>query len=438
MTRTLEQLPEAAHAVNRAAAESPAPLVMPQLSPSDLADLLGAFNDASRKLQESHEALRAEVVRLKSELREANEQLERSRRLAALGEMAAGISHEVRNPLGSIRLYAKMLVDDLVDRPGERAVAEKIGVAVRGLDAVVGDVLAFAREMVLRPARHDARELLERALDEVLAGARAEAGESMRAAGFGLDVRWIGAGLSHGVNAPLREAEPVEVWCDAALTHRALVNILRNAVDAVREAGASVNARPHAAIVLEVGERALPEHDGSRKRWCVLSVRDTGGGIPADAMKRIFNPFFTTRATGTGLGLAIVHRIMDAHAGRVSVRNVPADAPCERFALGAGALVELHFPLAAPAQVDGDFDTYNNSADASTDESLPLRGHGVNLEDRQGTLDSLTPASRRADAASSPVFASLSDLASSSDSASSSGAGASSAGRASSVCMEAS
>ncbi len=96
------------------------------LSVQDLAELMSAVNEVTGKLQKSHDVLRAEVARLNLELREANAQLERSRRLAALGEMAAGISHEVRNPLGSIRLYARMLEQDLSDRPEQCVVATKI------------------------------------------------------------------------------------------------------------------------------------------------------------------------------------------------------------------------------------------------------------------------------------------------------------------------
>jgi signal transduction histidine kinase len=103
---------------------------------------------------------------LEGELKQANEQLERSRRLAALGEMAAGIAHEVRNPLGSIRLHARMLEQDLEDRPGERTVAGKIIAAVRGLDAVVTDVLAFSKELKVRPEPVLAGDLLTHALEE--------------------------------------------------------------------------------------------------------------------------------------------------------------------------------------------------------------------------------------------------------------------------------
>src|SRR5690606_25440055 len=137
----------------------------------------------------THEALRAEVRRLKEELREANEQIERSRRLAALGEMAAGIAHEVRNPLASIGLYARILEQEMADRPRERETAGEIIASVRGLDgggrprergtagkvvaggrgreAVVGEVVACAREMRVGRVRVGASEVIERALAEV-------------------------------------------------------------------------------------------------------------------------------------------------------------------------------------------------------------------------------------------------------------------------------
>jgi signal transduction histidine kinase len=278
------------------------------LRQEDLGELLAAFNEATSRLHGAHEALRAEVARLQGELREANEQLERSRRLAALGEMAAGIAHEVRNPLGGIRLYARMLVQDLADRPEERRVAEKIVAAVRGLDAVVGDVLNFAREMRVQPVPASARALLEGAAEEVLAEDRGSAGEPIRVV--------------------LHADEGLAVECDEQLVHRALVNVVRNAVQAMRSAGAA----PAGGHALSLGAAAAGDGES-----VTLTVRDTGPGVPPEAMERIFNPFFTTRATGTGLGLAIVHRIVDAHGGSIRVRN----------AEGGGAEVDLSLPRRA-------------------------------------------------------------------------------------------
>jgi signal transduction histidine kinase len=286
------------------------------LGQQDLAELLGAFNDVTSKLQVAHESLRAEVMRLQGELRQANEQIERSRRLAALGEMAAGIAHEVRNPLGSIRLYAKMLVDDLADRAKERGIAEKIGAATRGLDAVVMDVLAFAREMRVVVEPVEAGAMLSRAIEECLACDRADVHK-------GAAIRVVREDQMAGTDGEV-------VVCDPTLVHRALVNVVRNAIQAMREPGVD-----GCELRVSVERMSLPGSDGEASSFVAILVRDSGPGIPAGVMERMFNPFFTTRATGTGLGLAIVHRIMDAHGGRVRVRNVEC---------GGGAIVELLIP----------------------------------------------------------------------------------------------
>lgn len=287
---------------------------MASLSPSDLSELSAAFNMVTAKLQQTHDALHAEVAQLKAELREANAEVERTRRLAALGEMAAGISHEVRNPLGSIRLYAKMLRDDLADRPEPRKVAEKIMGAVTRLDAVVGDVLAFSREMRVRAVELDAKELLNAALE----------------AARGEGAAWDGL----RIDGPHAE-EGLAVWGDPHLLHQALVNLIRNAAEAMAETTgrarvltleAKLRSVRQAAERTDGEEGARPAGGGRRRAMVGLVVRDCGPGIAPEVLERMFNPFFTTRATGTGLGLAIVHRIADAHGGRVRVQNVKAGA----------------------------------------------------------------------------------------------------------------
>jgi signal transduction histidine kinase len=287
----------------------------PAMSESDLAEVLGAFNDVTAKLHAAHESLGAEVIRLRGELRAANEQIERSRRLAALGEMAAGIAHEIRNPLGSIRLYARMLSEDLKDRPTERSIAEKIAGATRGMDAVVTDVLAFSRETKaeLKPVELEA--VVAKAIDECIACDREE--QRGRAA----------------VEVCIRGEAMVQA--DAGMLHRAVVNVVRNGIQAMREVEGSGAARP-VRLEVAIEERVVPEADGTSKRFIAILVRDHGPGLPVGIAERMFNPFFTTRATGTGLGLAIVHRIIDAHGGRVSVRNSDDSV---------GAVAELLLPM---------------------------------------------------------------------------------------------
>ena len=216
--------------------------------------------------------------------------------------MAAGIAHEIRNPLGSIGLYARLLEQDLEGR-AERETAVKIRSGVARLNEVVGDVLTFARELRVRPREAEAGDLLERALEGCT--------------GLEPEAVCVGAGA-------------LVARCDEGLIVQALVNVIRNAAEASREAGAT--------RAVEVGARREAGTDEDPAHT-VLWVRDAGPGVSAEVIERMFNPFFTTRDAGTGLGLAIVHRIVDAHGGRVVVRNngeVEPGAP--------GATVELWVP----------------------------------------------------------------------------------------------
>ena len=145
----------------------------PPLKETELADLMRVVTEVTTRLEATHEQLRSEVARLSGELSEANQQLARSRRLASLGEVAAGIAHEIRNPLGSIRLYARMLIDDLADRPLQQKTAAKIGDAARSLEAVVTDVLTFSKEIKIRYATLDAETAFTLAVEAAVPGGEA-------------------------------------------------------------------------------------------------------------------------------------------------------------------------------------------------------------------------------------------------------------------------
>ncbi|MEM7622640.1 MAG: ATP-binding protein [Planctomycetota bacterium] len=259
----------------------------PGPTPTDLATLMAAFNEVTGKLETTHVQLRGEVGRLTEELREANEALQRSKRLAALGEMAAGIAHEIRNPLGSIGLYARMLTEDLEEQPEHCARAEKIAAAVRRLNEIVCDVLAFSKELRAQAMTSEASELFEQAIESCCVSER-------------ISVRIVGGDTA--------------LCCDPTLMHQALVNLVRNAVDAMEDAGGPADH------MLEA-EASMRIDSDTGRRVAVLRICDSGPGVPADVIERMFNPFFTTRAAGTGLGLAIVNRIADAHGGWIEVRN---------------------------------------------------------------------------------------------------------------------
>lgn len=282
-------------------------------TPGDLAELMASFTEVTSRLEETHAVLRGEVARLTSELQQANERLRRSERLAELGEMAAGIAHEIRNPLGSISLYSKILEQDLEGDEEGAQTARKIGSSVRRLDAIVRDVLDFARDLRVRPEPVDTEDLIE-----------AAAGSS-RFGDTATDRTRVEARI-----------EADAVFCDRSLGMQALLNVIENARQANEAAGVG------GAVEVTAAPCRVRTGGGATTPGVTLAVRDRGPGIDGAVLGRMFNPFFTTRETGTGLGLAIVHRIVDAHGGEVVVtNNGEIDG-------GGGATVELRFPSRVP------------------------------------------------------------------------------------------
>ena len=271
------------------------PVEGPSLGLDDLRQLMRTINETTERLQHTHESLQEEVGRIQRELAEANAQLRRSRSLAALGEMAAGIAHEVRNPLASIGLYAQMLVEDLADRPETASLAGKISGAVDRIDTIVRDVLRFARDTSVQPRCVTVAELVEQAL------------ENCRATLAEMDVSVVTEAVA---------GDPLRVEVDPTLMVQAIANVIRNAAEAMAE---TPDGSRTIRVRAERSMRRLP--GGERGDRIVIAVEDSGPGIAPEVLERMFNPFFTTRPTGTGLGLAIVHRIVEAHDGHVVVSN---------------------------------------------------------------------------------------------------------------------
>lgn len=253
---------------------------------NELAALILSFNDVTERLKLSHETLGSEVRRLREQLEEKDRELERGRRLAALGEMAAGVAHEIRNPLGGIGLYASLLAKDLRGDGEKHVTAERILAGVKNLEAIVGDILMFAGGAGPRCGCAAASKIAE----EVVALSAPQA-------------RLKRVRLESGA-----ALQGVELDCDERQISRALLNLVLNALDAVGEGG---TVRIDAAT------------DRRTEGLAGFVVEDDGPGIPPDQLDRIFNPFFTTKDTGTGLGLGIVHRIAEAHGGRITAVNRP-------------------------------------------------------------------------------------------------------------------
>ncbi|MEM1211539.1 MAG: ATP-binding protein [Planctomycetota bacterium] len=309
----------------------------------ELAEIIAAYNAVTEKLQHSHHTLQNQVLRLREELSSANAQLQRSKRLAALGEMAAGIAHEIRNPLAAIQLYTTLALEDLNPisprlcrgargepyaqrdtRPAYAPTPEhpaaphlhKIADAIAGMGTIVNDVLAFAKELKPQPRVIPAGQAFARVLD------------AHRPAIRDARLRVHTSGDGHAIHA------------DPDLLHQALLNLVRNAVDAMSTHPAHQDPAHTLTLAAAV--------DPNANAGSILTVTDTGPGLAPDTIDRLFNPFFTTRASGTGLGLAIVHRILDAHAGSVTAHNDPSTR---------GAVFTLHLPPHPPKLTHTDADS---------------------------------------------------------------------------------
>lgn len=247
----------------------------------ELGAIIHAYSEVTDRLKQAHDRLTAEVARLSNELKLKNAELRRKDRLAALGEMAAGLAHEVRNPLGGIALYSSKLERDLSDRPESMLAASRITRGVRELDRLVSEILDFAQE--------DRLERQSIPLGTVLTMVEEGAAHWSERTGATLLVD--------------PAARSVEAFCDAQRLRQVILNLVMNGLQAAGEGG---------RVQITAKRRAKETQ---------IDIWDTGPGIPADVRDRIFNPFFTTKDTGTGLGLAIVHRIVEAHGGTVRVTS---------------------------------------------------------------------------------------------------------------------
>jgi signal transduction histidine kinase len=263
------------------------------------------------RLYDESSRLYADLKTSYDRLERAQQELVRHERLAALGELAAVMAHEVRNPLGVI-FNSLTTLRRLTQPVGDAEMLLNIvGEEADRLNRIVGDLLDFVRpyELVKRPV----------AVEPIVTGAVDAAAQ---------------AALNANIRVVTQFPQPLPPFpLDAHLLKQALVNLVVNATQAMPRGG---TVSVLAALESVAGQP-----------WLTISVRDEGVGLTPRAAEKMFQPFFTTKATGTGLGLAVVKRIIDAHLGEIIARPND-DGPGTTFVVRLPATVESRAGLGTP------------------------------------------------------------------------------------------
>jgi len=259
------------------------------------------FVSENRRQAKRYRLLAEELAETNRRLEQAQEEARRSERLAALGQLTAGLAHEIRNPLAVIKGSAETLMRRLQSAdPLSTELAGYISSEVNRLNTIVTRFLNFARPLKLEKRPTQIPSVLDRALKV--------ASERWPEAKVEVSRRYSG-------NLP-------EMIIDPDLCEQAFANLVLNAYEAMTDAGGRLTVRGAAA-----------NSDG--RRGVEVGIEDTGPGIPPELHGQIFNPFFTTKKEGVGLGLSLVSKIVDDHRGWIRVSSEPGKGACFRVFLPA-------------------------------------------------------------------------------------------------------
>jgi signal transduction histidine kinase len=246
----------------------------------------------------------ATEVALGIRYRRMEEQIVRNNKLISLGTVAAGVAHEIRNPLSSIRAFAQLLPTRSDDPEFKNDFSKRVLQDVDRITTVIQSMLSFAHPGVVTIDNYDAADLIDGALTLI----------QPRLRGRHIEV------TKHFHN-------PLTLRVDKQQIIQVLLNLLTNALDALPERG---------RIRITTGVRSVESHQQQPEQHLgIIEIADNGHGISAAIRKRLFDPFFTTKPEGTGLGLSISQKIAQDHGGFISVSSVE----------GTGATFQLHLPL---------------------------------------------------------------------------------------------
>ena len=218
-----------------------------------------------------------------TEIKKLEAQVQRHDRLVALGKMAAGVAHEVRNPLSSIKGFATLLGSHFQAESEEGEAARLLINEVERLNRSITELLTYARPLPLAIAEVEIEPFIEASLKLIQS-----------------DARELGVAVHHEIALARKQ-----VRLDKDRLNQVLLNLYLNSLQAMEHGG----------------ELQVSVHEGNRPETIEIKVRDTGCGIAEDILERVMDPYFTTKAEGTGLGLAMVYKIIDEHGGTIKIAS---------------------------------------------------------------------------------------------------------------------
>jgi signal transduction histidine kinase len=236
-------------------------------------------------------------------LKEQLQKMRRTEQMVVVGELAAGLAHEIKNPMAGIKVAMSVLSEEAYISPEDKAVLQKVVAEITQLDGLMKNFLNFAKPRKPRLEPVNVNQVLNTTLT------------------FHLKHQAIGAGGSGKIEIVKEFGELPPTLADPTQLQQVFLNLFLNALHAMPRGG-------------ELGVRTFLEEDGKMIR---IEVSDTGSGIREDLIGKVFQPFFTTKPKGTGLGLAISRQMIEQHDGTIAVANRP----------GGGVLFTLRLPVTA-------------------------------------------------------------------------------------------